>query len=82
MVSTILQRFIESRGYAVQATLKPHQIGEILSGANEGWEDGITQPFRIIRETCKEEWMDQARLSGQLEYLNPAYQYFYRVITD
>lgn len=78
-----MKRSLEKRGYAVIASLEPKMIGQVISSVNRGDPDNEFQhPFSVIRVTDRADYEAQCALNDDSLYLNPAYQHFYRVVTD
>jgi hypothetical protein len=78
----ILKTAFAARGYGVVATLRPHQPGQIIPGVDIGVETQFDHPFRIVCETDKVDWDEQAVLNGRPTALLRDYKYFYRIDTD
>ena len=74
---------LTERGYAVIACLSPKEIGETIPAINLGDEENEwTHPWGVTAQTDLVDYQAQCRLGGDIPWVNPAYKYFYRVVTD
>jgi hypothetical protein len=81
----LMKASLEKRGYAVVAALRPMTVGKLIPAVNVGDErNEWAHPWGVIAETDKADWEGQCACVGP-DYpltLNPAYKFFYRVVTD
>jgi hypothetical protein len=70
-------------GYLVVARVGTCAMGEIVD--NVAWQDSrshVPQPFRVVGEATKAEFLEQSRAAGGGNAIGWPYDNFYRVITD
>jgi hypothetical protein len=82
--SEAISQIYAARGYLVTARYKldgPCEIGEILMGVHIRNGSFIDQPLRVVAETTRQDFIDQAHYFGSY-HIDPDYDRFYRVESD
>jgi hypothetical protein len=79
------QRMYNADGYIVMWSHIPRKIGEIVRDASfmhSGGVDSVPQPFQIVAEASKQDYIRQLALIGEIPDSQADFVHFYKVVTE